>query len=224
MQQDQLKSATDSVNNELEEIRRIRDEIVRTAKDINENLISAKGGRGEGHNALTHLNQNLKQMAETSLKNIDMLTPEKFELVNKIQNFNLEGYTHHLNQLKKQISELQRESENVEKELRQRVTKLEKVNISPQFEAQLLEPYEKNIKLRLATIDLQETKKRVYEKLGEFDYFAYEDDLNSLTAEIKEEMGNFDLICREYRISVPLLKLDQKEMKALDLRLPSILE
>lgn len=55
--------------------------------------------------------------------------------------------------------------------MRTRVNNLEKLKVVPQLEAQLLEPYQKDIKKRLETIDLEEARKRVFSRLGEFDYF-----------------------------------------------------
>jgi hypothetical protein len=37
-----------------------------------------------------------------------LLSPEKFDLINKLQNFNIDGYTHHMNQLKNQIALIQK--------------------------------------------------------------------------------------------------------------------
>jgi hypothetical protein len=64
------------------------------------------------------MNKNLKAMVQTSQQNIDLISPEKLEMLGKMQNFNLEGYTQHLNQLKLQIAMVHKESEQVEKELK----------------------------------------------------------------------------------------------------------
>ena len=56
------------------------------------------------------MNQNLKNKAESSMKRIDMLSPQNFDLVNKYQNFNIDGYTQSLNHLKRQINDMQKES------------------------------------------------------------------------------------------------------------------
>lgn len=61
------------------------------------------------------MNKNLKAMVQTSQQNIDLLSPEKLELLGKLQNFNLEGYTQQLNSLKSQVAMVQRESDQVEK-------------------------------------------------------------------------------------------------------------
>ena len=48
--------------------------------------------------------------------------------------------------------------------------------------------------------------------------------MNDVVAEIREEMGKFELACKEFKVNVPILKFDQKEIKALELKLPSILD
>lgn len=99
------------------------------------------------------------------------------------------------------------------------------MTITPKFEEQLLQPYQDNIKNRLATIDLVQAKKKVIEKLGgEFDYIKFETDLSSIESEIKGEMSDFYGVIKRFQIDVPEMRLDQKELKALDLKLPSILE
>lgn len=77
---------------------------------------SAKTGKpSRVPESLSEMNQHLKSKVDSSLKNIDLLSPEKFDLVNRFQNFNIEAYSQKLNELKKEIGNMQRESENVEK-------------------------------------------------------------------------------------------------------------
>ena len=43
-------------------------------------------------------------------------------------------------------------------------------------------------------------------------------------AEVKNEMNEFQITCKQYRIEVPTIKIDQKELKGLDLKLPSAID
>lgn len=54
----------------------------------------------------------------------------------------MEGYAQAINSIKKQIAQYQRESENIERELKIRAAKLEKLEISPKFEEELYKPYQ----------------------------------------------------------------------------------
>lgn len=40
-------------------------------------------------------------------------------------------------------------------------------------------------------------------------------------SEVKNELNDFRIICKEYRIEVPDIKIDKKELKGLECRLPS---
>lgn len=175
--QQMLRDMTSGLNRELDEIRRLRDDIMRTAREFSETVSKAKAGEAPPALPanLVEMNKNLKTMVQTSQQNIDLISPEKLELLGKLQNFNLEGYTQHLNNLKAQIALVHRESEQVEKELKQRLAKLEKLTITPKFEEQLAQPYEQNIKRQLQTIDLQQARRTVLDKLGgDFDYTGFE--------------------------------------------------
>ena len=55
----------------------------------------------------------------------------------------------------------------------------------------------------------------MYEKLGNFDYGKFEYDIGSIMIEAKSELGNFNLICHEYKINAPDIKIDTKELKQL---------
>jgi hypothetical protein len=37
-------------------------------------------------------------------------------------------------------------------------------------------------------------------------------------------LGNFGIICKEHQIVVPDIRIDQKELKNLDMKLPSVLD
>ena len=63
------------------------------------------------------------------------------------------------------------------------------------------------------------------EKLGgDVDYVGFDAELSSIAAQAKQEMSDFQFTIQKYRIDVPELRLDAKELKALDIKLPSILE
>lgn len=55
-----------------------------------------------------------------------------------------------------------------------RAQKLKQLEIPANIDAQLIEPYQKNIQKKVDSIDLHAIKERVYEKLGHFDYSAFE--------------------------------------------------
>lgn len=93
---------------------------------------------------------------------------------------------------------MQKESENVERQLKVRVNNLQKIRTEPQFETQLLQPYQKDIKKRLGAIDLEEAKKRVYQRLGQFDYFKFGSEVTDIGIEIQQELDSFDFICKQY--------------------------
>ena len=42
--------------------------------------------------------------------------------------------------------------------------------------------------------------------------------------EVKSSMGDFKIVCKQYEIEVPTIKIDQRELKWLDLKFPSILD
>jgi hypothetical protein len=42
--------------------------------------------------------------------------------------------------------------------------------------------------------------------------------------EARNELGNFPIICKEHAILVPDIRIDQKELKNLDMKLPSVLD
>jgi hypothetical protein len=64
----------------------------------------------------------------------------------------------------------------------------------------------------------------MYEKIGTFDYAKFEFDLNNIMSEVKSEMTEFNIICKQYRIEVPDMKIDAKDIKGLDLKLNSVLD
>ena len=37
-------------------------------------------------------------------------------------------------------------------------------------------------------------------------------------------MNEFNIICKQYRVQVPEIKIDQRELKGLDLKLPSAID
>lgn len=43
-------------------------------------------------------------------------------------------------------------------------------------------------------------------------------------AEVKNEMNEFNIVCKQYRVQVPEIKMDQKELRGLDLKLPSAID
>jgi hypothetical protein len=43
-------------------------------------------------------------------------------------------------------------------------------------------------------------------------------------SDVRSEMNDFYIACKQYRIDVPDIKMDQKELKGLDLKLPSAIE
>lgn len=43
-------------------------------------------------------------------------------------------------------------------------------------------------------------------------------------AEVKNEMNEFNIVCKQFRVQVPEIKIDQKELKGLDLKLPSAID
>lgn len=67
-------------------------------------------------------------------------------------------------------------------------------------------------------------KEKVYEKLGHYDYGKFQFDLNTLLNEAKQELGDFYIVCKQHRIDPPDIKLDAKDLKGLDLKMPSILD
>lgn len=73
-------------------------------------------------------------------------------------------------------------------------------------------------------IDLHSLREKVYEKIGHYDYGKFEFDTGQLMLEAKSEMGNFSLVCQEYKINVPEIKFDARELKEMELRLPSVLD
>jgi hypothetical protein len=52
----------------------------------------------------------------------------------------------------------------------------------------------------------------------------FDTDLSTIDSEIREEMSDLSITMEKYRIRVPDLKLQPKELKALEVKLPSILE
>lgn len=102
---------------EVDEIRRIRDDIVNAGKEINRTINEANKSakqvslqNGSPTN-ITEMNTNLKQLADISHNHIQGL--ENLDAIKGLQNFNMEGYNQAINNLKKQIVQYQKESENI---------------------------------------------------------------------------------------------------------------
>ena len=171
---------------------------------------------------ITEMNSNLKHLAENSKNQLEGL--EDLEAIKHLQNFNIEGYQQAINNLKRQIVQYQKESEQIERQLKLRAAKLEKLEINPNFDQKLLEPYENYLKKKAQNVDLHAIKERIYDKLGYFDYGKFEYDTNQLMADVKGQLNEFNIVCRQYRIQVPDIKIDQKELKSLDLKLPSAID
>lgn len=76
----------------------------------------------------------------------------------------------------------------------------------------------------MGAIDLTEAKSRIFSKLGDFDYFQLASEVTDIGIEIQQELDQFEFVCKQFQIQVPLLKFDNKEIKALELKLPSILD
>ena len=66
-----------------------------------------------------------------------------------------------------------------------RSAKLQKLDISPNFDEELLQPYEDYLKKKVSNIDLHSIKEKVYEKLGQFDYGKFEYDISTIINEVK---------------------------------------
>ena len=53
-------------------------------------------------------------------------------------------------------------------------------------------------------------KERIYDKLGYFDYGKFEYDTSQIMADVKNEINDFYIVCKQYKIQVPDIKIDQK--------------
>ena len=95
------------------------------------------------------------------------------------------------------------------------------MDIKPNFDEKALEPYEKYLKKKADSVDIFAKREEVYEKLGHFDYGKFEYDVSHIMSEIKNELNDFKIICKEYKIEVPDIKIDKKELKGLECKLPS---
>jgi hypothetical protein len=73
-----------------------------------------------------------------------------------------------------------------------------------------LQPYETYLKKKAESIDLHTLKDKVYEKLGVFDYGKFELDVGAIMNEVKSEMNDFYIVCKQYRIEVPDVRIDKK--------------
>lgn len=71
------------------------------------------------------MNNNLKNLAEISKNQLEGL--ENMEAIKNLQNFNIEGYSQAINGLKRQIVQYQKESEQIERELKLRAAKLDQL-------------------------------------------------------------------------------------------------
>ena len=74
----------------------------------------------------------------------------------------------------------------------------------------MLEPYQDYLRKKANQVDLHSIKNRVDEKIGVFDYVKFEGDINDVVADIKGEMGQFYLVCQQYKVDVPEMKFDAK--------------
>ena len=88
----------------------------------------------------------------------------------------------------------------------------------------MLQPYQQYLTSKTEKVDLHAIKEQVYDKIGTFDYGRFEGDICEIMNEVKSSMGDFKIICKQYEIEVPTIKIDQKELKGLDLKFPSILD
>lgn len=68
---------TSDINKQLEEIRKLRDDIFRVAKDFTTSLNESKspGKVPQIPSNLVEMNKNLQNLAEQSHKNIDLISP-----------------------------------------------------------------------------------------------------------------------------------------------------
>lgn len=71
------------------------------------------------------MNNNLKNLAEISKNQLEGL--ENMEAIKNLQNFNIDGYSQAINGLKRQIVQYQKESEQIERELKLRAAKLDQL-------------------------------------------------------------------------------------------------
>ena len=62
---------------------------------------------------ITEMNSNLKHLAENSKNQLEGL--EDLEAIKHLQNFNIDGYQQAINNLKRQIVQYQKESEQIER-------------------------------------------------------------------------------------------------------------
>lgn len=46
-------------------------------------------------------------------------------------------------------------------------------------------------------------KDKIYEKIGHFDYGKFEYDISQIMVDVRGEMKDFEIICKQYRVEVP---------------------
>ena len=63
-------------------------------------------------------------------------------------------------------------------------------------------------------------REKTYEKLGHYDYGKFEYDLSHIMADVKNEINDFHIACKQFKIQVPDIKMNQKDLKGLQLKLP----
>ena len=91
-----------------------------------------EAGKGAKGADLQHVSQGMNQV-EGNLKHLSEISKnqlaglENLEGIKSLQNFNIEAYTQAINTLKRQIVQYQKESEEIERELKLRYAKLEKL-------------------------------------------------------------------------------------------------
>ncbi|KRX06760.1 hypothetical protein PPERSA_09162 [Pseudocohnilembus persalinus] len=138
-----------------------------------------------------------------------------------MQNFNIDIYAQTINNLKKQINELQSDAEKAEKELS---AKLQKVAQGPK-EQDILEPYIKKLENNIKNIDLTVKQKNILKKLGgEFDYELFNDQVEDIVSDFKNVVKEYELEASQFDVEVPVFNITEKDKQMLNYKAPSILD
>jgi uncharacterized coiled-coil DUF342 family protein len=100
--------------------------------------------------------------------------PNQIQLIGGLQEANAELYQNMVAQLKQEISALQKESDKAERQLYEKIHRIEKITSEPKFVESKAEPYAKKLTERSQALASGEARHLVVQRLGgEFDYIDF---------------------------------------------------